>query len=156
MNTLIASMLAPKFSLLNQYGKVVTLSNFLGKKVLCYFYPKAMTSGCTLQAQGMRDSKSELDRYNVVILGISTDSVKRLRKFFDCQNLNFTLLSDENHIVSEQFGVWGQKKFMGKSYYGLHRFSFLLNEVGIIEYVFSKFKTKEHHTIVLNYLKQKR
>lgn len=152
MNTLTAGMAAPAFSLLDQNGNTVSLADFKGKKVLFYFYPKAMTPGCTVQAQGLRDVKAELDAHNVVVLGVSTDPVKRLGKFIERDNLNFTLLSDEDHQVAEQFGVWGLKKFMGKTYDGLHRISFLINEQGVIEQVFDKFKTKDHHEVVLNYL----
>lgn len=152
MKTLTAGTPAPAFSLLNQDGNTVSLADFSGKKVLFYFYPKAMTPGCTVQAQCLRDVKAELDAHNVVVLGVSTDPVKRLGKFIERDHLNFTLLSDEDHVVAEQFGVWGEKKFMGKVYDGLHRISFLINEQGIIEQVFDKFKTKDHHEVVLDYL----
>ncbi|NAW96855.1 MULTISPECIES: thioredoxin-dependent thiol peroxidase [unclassified Vibrio] len=152
MKTLTAGTPAPAFSLLDQDGNTVSLADFSGKKVLFYFYPKAMTPGCTVQAQGLRDVKAELDAHNVVVLGVSTDPVKRLGKFIGRDHLNFTLLSDEDHVVAEQFGVWGEKKFMGKVYDGLHRISFLINEQGIIEQVFDKFKTKDHHEVVLDYL----
>ncbi|MEC6909604.1 thioredoxin-dependent thiol peroxidase [Photobacterium piscicola] len=154
MNTLTQGMLAPAFTLLNQDNQPVSLSDFAGKKVLAYFYPKAMTPGCTVQACGLRDSKAELEAHNVVVLGISIDPVKRLPKFIERDNLNFTLLSDEDHAVADQFGVWGEKKFMGKVYDGLHRISFLIDEHGKIEHVFNKFKTKEHHQVVLDYLNQ--
>ncbi|OBU21299.1 thioredoxin-dependent thiol peroxidase [Photobacterium aquimaris] len=154
MNTLTAGMLAPTFTLLNQDGQPVSLTDFKGKKVLAYFYPKAMTPGCTVQACGLRDSKAELDTHNVVVLGISIDPVKRLPKFIERDNLNFTLLSDEDHAVADQFGVWGEKKFMGKVYDGLHRISFLIDENGNIDHVFNKFKTKDHHQVVLDYLNQ--
>ncbi|MCK6265437.1 thioredoxin-dependent thiol peroxidase [Vibrio sp. ZSDE26] len=155
MNTLTAGTPAPNFSLLDQDGKTVSLSDFSGKKVLFYFYPKAMTPGCTVQAQGLRDIKAELDAHNVVVLGASIDPVKRLGKFIERDNLNFTLLSDEEHIAADQFGTWGTKKFMGKVYDGLHRISFLINEEGVIEHVFNKFKTKTHHEVVLDYLNSK-
>ncbi|MEC6799182.1 thioredoxin-dependent thiol peroxidase [Photobacterium sp. S4TG1] len=154
MKTLTTGMLAPAFTLLNQDNQPVSLSDFTGKKVLAYFYPKAMTPGCTVQACGLRDSKAELDALNVVVLGISIDPVKRLPKFIERDNLNFTLLSDEDHAVADQFGVWGEKKFMGKVYDGLHRISFLIDEHGKIEHVFNKFKTKDHHQVVLDYLNQ--
>jgi len=154
MNTLTAGAPAPAFSLLDQNGETVSLSDFKGKKVLFYFYPKAMTPGCTVQAQGLRDVKAELDAHNVVVLGVSIDPVKRLGKFIERDELNFTLLSDEDHAVAEQFGVWGEKKFMGKVYDGLHRISFLINEEGVIEHVFNKFKTKTHHEVVLDYLNE--
>ncbi|MFV0449413.1 MAG: thioredoxin-dependent thiol peroxidase [Vibrio sp.] len=154
MNTLKAGSPAPAFSLLDQDGKQVTLSDFAGKKILFYFYPKAMTPGCTVQAQGMRDIQTELNALNVVVLGVSIDPVARLGKFIARDNLNFILLSDEDHQVAEQFGVWGSKKFLGKVYDGLHRISFLIDENGMIEHVFDKFKTKDHHQVVLNYLQQ--
>ncbi len=111
MKTLTAGTPAPAFSLLDQDGNTVSLADFSRKKVLFYFYPKAMTPGCTVQAQGLRDVKAELDAHNVVVLGVSTDPVKRLGKFIERDHLNFTLLSDEDHVVAEQFGVWGEKKF---------------------------------------------
>lgn len=153
MNTLKAGDNAPEFSLLDQNGQTIKLSDYKGKqKILFYFYPKAMTPGCTVQAQGLRDTKAELDAHNVAVLGVSIDPVKRLDKFIQRDNLNFTLLSDEDHSIAEQFGVWGEKKFMGKTYDGLHRISFLIDEQGVIEHVFDKFKTKDHHEVVLNYL----
>ena len=155
MNTLTAGAKAPAFSLQDQNDNTVSLGNFTGKKVLFYFYPKAMTPGCTVQAQGLRDVKAELDKHNIVVLGVSIDPVKRLGKFIERDNLNFTLLSDEDHAVAEQFGVWGEKKFMGKTFDGLYRISFLINEEGVIEHVFNKFKTKDHHEVVLDYLNSK-
>jgi len=116
MKTLQAGDKAPQFSLQNQNDETVSLADFAGKKVLVYFYPKAMTPGCTVQAQGLRDVNEELTAKNVVVLGISPDAVKRLPKFIEKENLNFTLLSDEDHAVADAFGVWGPKKFMGKEY----------------------------------------
>ncbi|PSW09779.1 thioredoxin-dependent thiol peroxidase [Photobacterium sanctipauli] len=154
MKTLTAGTPAPAFTLQNQNDEPVSLSDFKGKKVLAYFYPKAMTPGCTTQACGLRDTKAELDAFNVEVLGISIDPVKRLPKFIEKHDLNFTLLSDEDHAVTDLFGIWGEKKFMGKVYDGLHRTSFLIDENGVIEHVFNKFKTKDHHEVVLNYLKE--
>lgn len=101
----------------------------------------------------MRDSHTELSELNVEVLGISPDLPKKLAQFIEKKELNFTLLSDPDHQVAEAFGVWGEKKFMGKIYDGIHRISFLVNEQGVIEKVFDKFKTSEHHQIVVNYLK---
>ncbi|MCP4863775.1 MAG: thioredoxin-dependent thiol peroxidase, partial [Alteromonas sp.] len=143
---------APAFTLPNQDGDSISLASFQGKKVLVYFYPKAMTPGCTVQAQGLRDIQQELKQHNVEVLGISPDAVKRLPKFIEKEQLNFTLLSDEDHAVADAFGVWGPKKFMGKEYDGIHRISFLIDENGKVEEVFDKFKTKEHHLVILNYL----
>lgn len=155
MQILQAGQAAPAFSLSNENDQTVTLNDLKGKKVLVYFYPKAMTPGCTIQAQGLRDSQAELAKYNVVVLGISPDAVKRLPKFIDKEQLNFSLLSDEDHSVAEAFGVWGPKKFMGKEFDGIHRISFLIDENGKIEQVFDKFTTKNHHTVVLDYLASK-
>lgn len=152
MNTLKAGDKAPEFTLLNQQEQSISLSQFIGKKVLVYFYPKALTPGCTTQACGLRDSKSELDDLNVVVLGISPDLPKKLAQFAEKKALNFTLLSDPDHQVAEAFGVWGEKKFMGRTYDGIHRISFLINEQGVIEQVFDKFKTGEHHQMIVDYV----
>lgn len=155
MQTLKVGDFAPHFTLLNQQGHQVSLSDFKGKKVLIYFYPKALTPGCTTQACGLRDSKAELEKLNVIILGISPDSSAKLANFTEKKSLNFILLSDEDHQVADQFGVWGEKKFMGRTYDGIHRVTFLIDEEGKIEHIFEKFKTGEHHQVVLDYLKQK-
>ncbi|MDG1255754.1 MAG: thioredoxin-dependent thiol peroxidase [Glaciecola sp.] len=152
MNTLQAGAKAPSFSLPNEQGDMINLADLAGKKVLLYFYPKAMTPGCTVQAQCLRDTQSEFTDRNVVVLGISPDAVKRLPKFIEKENLNFSLLSDEDHAIAEAFGVWGEKKFMGKIYDGIHRISFLIDEQGVVEHVFDKFKTKDHHQVVLDFL----
>jgi len=152
MQTIQTGATAPDFSLPDQNNSTVSLNKLAGKKVLIYFYPKAMTPGCTIQAQGLRDSQAELAKHNVVVLGISPDAVKRLPKFIEKHELNFTLLSDEDHSVADAFGVWGPKKFMGREFDGIHRLSFLVDENGKIEKVFDKFTTKNHHTVVLDYL----
>jgi peroxiredoxin Q/BCP len=152
MNTLKAGDKAPQFTLKNQAGNDVSLVKQDGK-TLVYFYPKASTPGCTVQAKGLRDSMNALDAKNVTVLGISPDPVKRLAKFAEKESLNFDLLSDEDHAIADEFGVWGLKKFMGKEYDGIHRLSFLIDEDGKIEAVFDKFKTKDHHSVVLDALK---
>ncbi|MEX4057412.1 thioredoxin-dependent thiol peroxidase [Haemophilus influenzae] len=153
MNPLSVGNQAPAFTLLNQQEKPVSLNDFRGKKVLIYFYPKALTPGCTTQACGLRDSKSELDELGLVVLGISPDAPKKLAQFIEKKELNFTLLSDPDHQVAAQFGVWGEKKFMGRTYDGIHRISFLINESGNITQVFDKFKTKDHHQMIIDYLR---
>ncbi|AXP41390.1 thioredoxin-dependent thiol peroxidase [Haemophilus influenzae] len=153
MNPLSVGNQAPAFTLLNQQEKPVSLNDFRGKKVLIYFYPKALTPGCTTQACGLRDSKSELDELGLVVLGISPDAPKKLAQFIEKKALNFTLLSDPDHQVAAQFGVWGEKKFMGRTYDGIHRISFLINESGNIIQVFDKFKTKDHHQMIIDYLR---
>lgn len=153
MNPLSVGNQAPAFTLLNQQEKPVSLNDFRGKKVLIYFYPKALTPGCTTQACGLRDSKSELDALGLVVLGISPDAPKKLAQFIEKKELNFTLLSDPDHQVAVQFGVWGEKKFMGRTYDGIHRISFLINESENIIQVFDKFKTKDHHQMIIDYLR---
>ena len=135
MNRLTVGAKAPESSLLNQAEQKVSLAEFAGKKVLVYFYPKALTPGCTTQACGLRDSQSELKALNVEVLGISPDLPKKLAQFAEKKALNFTLLSDPDHQVAEAFGVWGEKKFMGKTYDGIHRISFLVDEKGVLEAV---------------------
>jgi peroxiredoxin Q/BCP len=152
MNTLQAGATVPQFKLLDENSNEVSSDSFKGQKTLVYFYPKAMTPGCTIQAQGLRDSKAALEEKGVVVYGVSIDPVKRLGKFIERDELNFSLLSDEDHEVADLFGVWGLKKFMGKEYDGLHRISFLIDENGVVEKVFDKFKTKNHHEVVLDYL----
>lgn len=153
MNTLTAGDKAPAFTLNDQNGKAVALADYLKEcQVLVYFYPKAMTPGCIIQAEGLRDSESELKALNVKVIGISPDPVKKLANFVLKKELNFTLVSDEDHAIADGFGVWGEKKFMGKIYDGIHRQSFLINQDGTVAHVFNKFKTKEHHEQVLGYL----
>jgi thioredoxin-dependent peroxiredoxin len=154
MKTITVGETAPLFTLLDENNTEVALADYIGKKqVIVYFYPKAMTPGCTVQAQGLRDSKAELEQLNTVVFGISPDEPKRLIKFCQRDELNFTLLSDVDHSVADAFGVWGLKKFMGKEYDGIHRLSFLIGLDGKISHVFNKFKTKNHHEVVLDFLK---
>ena len=153
--TIEVGQIAPDFTLLDQDSKPVTLSGFRGKKVLLYFYPRASTPGCTVQAQGLRDSKAELDSLNIVVLGVSPDTPKKLTNFTNKQELNFTLLADEDHAVCEKYQIWKMKKFMGRESMGVVRTSFLIDEEGNIEHVFDKFKTKDHHEVVLDFLNNK-
>lgn len=153
MNTLKAGDKAPMFTLPDQDGAPVALADLLKEnRVLVYFYPKAMTPGCTVQAQQLRDHKAQLAEKNTIAVGISPDAPKRLAKFTERDELNFVLLGDEDHQVAEEFGVWGLKKFMGKEYDGIHRISFLIEQDGTIGQVFNKFKTKDHHQVVLDAL----
>ncbi|AJI75551.1 redoxin family protein [Francisella philomiragia subsp. philomiragia ATCC 25015] len=153
MKTLEQGQLAPNFKLENQNNEEVSLSDFKGKKnVLIYFYPKAMTPGCTTQSIGLSSISDKLAKLDTVVLGISPDAPKRLKKFEERDNLTIQLLSDEDHKVAEQFGVWGEKKFMGKVYDGIHRISFFIDKDGKINHVFNKFKTKDHHEVVLEYI----
>jgi thioredoxin-dependent peroxiredoxin len=153
VNPLKVGEKAPQFSLPDQDGELVSSTDFKGQRILLYFYPKAMTPGCTVQACNLRDSADDLKKYDVVVIGISTDKPEKLSRFVDKELLNFTLLSDEDHKTSEAFGTWGEKEFMGKTYDGIHRISFLIGKDGTIEKVFDDFKTTNHHTVVLDYLK---
>ena len=153
MNTLNAGDKAPLFTLNDQGGNPVSLEECLKtSQVLVYFYPKAMTPGCIVQAEGLRDSKEILDELNVKVIGISPDPVRKLANFCVKKSLNFTLVSDEDHQVADQFGVWGEKKFMGKVYDGIHRLSFLINQDGTVAHLFDKFKTKDHHEKVIEFI----
>ena len=146
--------LAPAFTLLDQDGNKVSLKDYRGKKnVILYFYPKAMTPGCTVQACGLRDSKAALAKLDTVALGVSPDPVARLQKFIERDSLNFTLLSDEDHAVAEKYGVWGLKKFMGREFMGIIRTTVLINKEGRIAHIMDKVKTKTHHDDVLEIIK---
>jgi len=142
--------LAPAFSLLNQSGEKVSLKDFKGKKnVVVYFYPKALTPGCTLQACGIRDSEKALADLDTVVLGLSPDPVAKLQKFIDKHELNFDLLSDEDHGIAEKYGIWDLKKFMGREYMGIVRTTFIINKEGRLTHIMNKFKTKTHHEDLL-------
>lgn len=145
---------APQFTLQDQQGQEVSLAQFQGRKhVVLYFYPKAMTPGCTVQACGLRDSKAELEALNVEVLGISPDPVKRLQSFTEKKELNFTLLSDEDHAVADQYGAWGLKKFMGREYMGILRQTYVIDDQGVLRHVFDKVKTKTHHDDVIDWVR---
>ncbi len=135
----------PKFELIDQNGNKINNETFKGKKMLIYFYPKAMTSGCTTQSCNIRDVLSELKEQNIVSIGISPDTPERQKKFDDKHSLGFTLLADEDHSVANAFGVWGEKSMYGKKYMGIIRSSFLIDESGkIIE---SWYKVSPKNTV---------
>ena len=141
---------APKIKLLNQDGDSVSLSSFKGRKVLIYFYPKADTPGCTTQSCALRDIAEEIG--DTVIIGISPDAPAKLKKFDDKYSLGFTLLSDEDHAVAEQFGVWVEKSMYGRKYMGVQRSSFLIDEKGRIERAWPKISPKDTPTQLLKAL----
>lgn len=146
--------LAPAFTLQNQAGEKVSLKDFKGKKnVVVYFYPKASTPGCTVQACGIRDSKRALAKLDTVVLGISPDPQKRLQNFIDKQALNFDLLSDEDHKIADKYGAWGPKKFMGREFDGILRSSFIVGKDGKLKHIMDKVKTKTHHDDVIDWIK---
>ena len=147
--------MAPAFTLLDQDGNKVSLKQFRDdKNVVLYFYPKAMTPGCTVQACGIRDSKKELAKLDTVVLGVSPDPVARLGRFIEKQELNFTLLSDEDHAITEKYGCWGLKKFMGKEFMGVLRTTFIIGKDGRLKHVMDKVKTKSHHDDVIALIKE--
>ncbi|MFT4886699.1 MAG: peroxiredoxin Q/BCP [Pseudohongiellaceae bacterium] len=145
---------APAFTLLDQNGEKISLKDYMGEKnVILYFYPKAMTPGCTTQACGLRDSAQSLGELDAVAIGISPDPVVRLKKFEIKEALNFCLLADEDHATAEKYGVWGLKKFMGREFMGIIRSTFIINKDGKFVHIMDKVKTKSHDTDVLEILK---
>lgn len=140
---------APGFSLLDQDGNTVSLSDYEGSKVLIWFYPKASTPGCTAEGCNIRDHHSEFAAANVKVLGISKDSVRRQKNFAVKQNFPYPLLSDESGATVEAYGAWGSKKFMGRTFDGILRISYLIDEHGSVERVYGKVKTKTHGQDVL-------
>ena len=146
--------IAPDFSLRNQQGELISLGDYRDKRnVLIYFYPKAMTPGCTTQACGLRDSKEELLELQTEVIAISPDKPERLAKFQSKESLNFTLLSDEDHMIAEKYGAWGLKKFMGKEYMGILRYTFIIDKKMQIVNIFTKVKTKTHHEDCISWIK---
>lgn len=140
---------APEFKSTNQNGEAVELNQFAGKKVVIYFYPKDNTPGCTAQACNLKDNYSVLQDKGIVILGVSADSEKSHTKFIDKFDLPFDLLADESKELLNLYGVWGEKKFMGRIYDGIHRTTFLLNEDHKIAGIIEKPKTKAHAEEIL-------
>ena len=154
MKTLKEGDKAPDFGVVNQDNKLMDLESFQGKKVILYFYPKDSTPGCTVESCNLRDSYSELITLGFEVIGVSADSVESHQKFIAKNDLPFDLLSDTDKKVIDAYGVWGPKKFMGKEYEGIHRTTFVIDENGIIERVFSKVKTKEHTQQILETYKK--
>lgn len=142
------------FTLENDKGETVNLSDFKGQKVVVYFYPRDDTPGCTTEACSFRDEISQFADRNTVILGISKDSVKSHMKFIEKYNLPFQLLSDPETKVIQQFGAWGEKKNYGKTYMGIMRSTFILDEEGKVLFTFDKVKTKDHALTVLEEIKK--
>ena len=141
--------IAPDFSIPDQDGIPFSLHSLRGKKVLLWFFPKASTPGCTDQGCSLRDHHESLLGKNVVVVGVSMDSVRRQKNFALKKEFPFTLIADEEGVVVRAFGVWGPKKFMGKEYDGILRTSFLIDEEGRIAHIFSKVRTKSHGEDVL-------
>jgi peroxiredoxin Q/BCP len=143
---------APDFTLPDQTGNPVSLSGLRGRNVVLYFYPKADTPGCTTQACGVRDHRTDYQAADAVVFGVSPDPVKRIAKFADKYDLAFPLLADEDHSVAEQYGVWVEKSMYGKTYMGMERSTFVISPDGVIKNVFRKVKPAEHDALVLGAL----
>ncbi|MBV7533509.1 thioredoxin-dependent thiol peroxidase [Chitinophaga sp. sic0106] len=140
---------APVFKGNDQHGKTVSLTDFKGKRVVLYFYPKDMTPGCTAQACNLRDNYTDLLKKGYAVVGVSTDSEQSHQKFIEKYELPFTLLADEDKKIVNQYGVWGEKKMMGKTYDGIHRTTFLINGDGVIDHIIKKPDTKNHTEEIL-------
>jgi thioredoxin-dependent peroxiredoxin len=145
---------APQFTLPDQDGNPVSLADFAGKTVVLYFYPKADTPGCTVQACGVRDHLPNYAEAGAVVLGVSPDPVKAVKKFADKQALDFTLLADEDHAVCDAYGVWAEKSMYGRTYWGALRATFIIDESGTVAHVIPKATPKTHDDEVLAALEQ--
>jgi len=141
---------APDFAGVDQYGKEVKLSDFAGKKLVLYFYPKDNTPGCTAEACNLRDNHGQLNAYGYEVLGVSADSVSSHIKFTEKFDLPFRLIADTDKNIIKAYGVWGLKKFMGREYEGIIRTTFIIDEQSRIERIISKVKTKEHAVQIMD------
>lgn len=149
MNTLKQGDKVPNFTVNDQDGNAVSLSDYKGKKLIVFFYPKASTPGCTAEACNLRDNYKVLQDKGFELLGVSADSEKRQSNFKNKYEFPFPLLADEEKEVINAFGVWGLKKFMGREYDGIHRKTFLVDEEGVVTHVIDKVKTKDHAAQIL-------
>lgn len=149
MTTLTKGDKAPDFKAADQDGALHSLADYTGKKLVVFFYPKADTPGCTAEACDLRDNYHRFIAQNYELLGVSADSPKKLLKFKDKYKLPFPLIADEDKTMLNAFGVWGPKKFMGRTYDGIHRTTFVIDENGIIEDIITSVKTKEHSAQIL-------
>ena len=150
MTTLKAGDKAPNFEAKDQDGNTIKLSDYQGKKLVLFFYPKASTPGCTAEACNLSDNYQTFVNKGYDVLGVSADSAKRQSNFKNKYEFPYPLLADEDKAVIEAFGVWGPKKFMGKEYDGIHRTTFIIDENGVIENVITKVKTKAHSEQILD------
>lgn len=149
MNTLKVGDKVPNFTVNDQDGKPVSLGDYKGKKLIVFFYPKANTPGCTAEACNLSDNYKELQKQGFELLGVSADSEKLQTNFKSKYNFPFQLLADVDKVVINKFGVWGEKKFMGKVYDGIHRKTFVIDAEGIVQHVIDKVKTKDHASQIL-------
>ena len=150
MNMLKVGDKVPDFSAKDQDGNTINLSDYKGKKLVVFFYPKANTPGCTAEACNLRDNYKELQDQGFELLGVSADSEKKQSNFKNKYEFPFPLLADEDHTVINTFGVWGPKKFMGREYDGIHRTTFVIDGDGVVENVIEKVKTKDHAAQILS------
>lgn len=149
MTTLNIGDKAPNFSGTNQHGEEVSLTQFTGKKIVLFFYPKASTPGCTAEACNLQDNIERFKKEGYEIIGVSADSQRRQANFAEKNKLAYSLIADEDKSVIKAFGVWGPKKFMGREYEGIHRTTFVIDEAGIIQDIITKVKTKDHANQIL-------
>ena len=149
MTTLKVGDTAPNFEALDQQGNTIKLTDYKGKKLVLFFYPKASTPGCTMEACNLRDNYQTFLAKGYDVLGVSADSAKRQQNFITKNELPFPLLADEDKVVINAFGVWGPKKFMGREFDGIHRATFVIDENGGIVDIIQKVKTKEHTSQIL-------
>ena len=152
MNMLKEGDKAPDFGVADQHGVTRQLSEFKGKKIILYFYPKDLTPGCTVESCNLRDNYTDLINKGFEVIGVSADDEKKHNRFIDKHSLPFTLLADVDKKVINAYGVWGPKKFMGREYDGIHRTTFVINENGEIQLVITKVKTKDHTAQILEAL----
>ena len=145
---------APGFTLPDQDGNAVSLSDFAGKTLVLYFYPKASTSGCTVQACGVRDHLPNYAEAGAVVVGVSPDPVKAIKRFADNESLDFTLLADEDHAVCEAYGVWAEKSMYGRTFWGATRTTFVIGPDGVVAHVIPKVTPRTHDDEVLAVLEQ--
>ncbi|NER11172.1 peroxiredoxin Q/BCP [Muriicola jejuensis] len=149
MKTLKEGDKVPQFTSKDQDGNEIKLSDYNGKKLIVFFYPRANTPGCTAEACNLRDNYTALKEKGYSLLGVSEDSQKKQASFRDKYDFPFPLLADEDHTVINAFGVWGPKKFMGREYDGIHRMTFIIDEKGVVEKVIDKVNTKDHAAQIL-------
>lgn len=143
---------APEFDITDQNGKIHKVADYKGKKVILYFYPKDLTPGCTVESCNLRDNYTDLKKQGFEVIGVSADDEQKHQKFIAKHDLPFNLLADINKDVLNRYGVWGEKKFMGKVYDGIHRTTFIIDENGVIEKIINKVKTKDHTNQILEEL----
>ncbi len=150
MNTLKVGDKVPEFSAIDQDGNTISLSDYKGKKLIVFFYPRANTPTCTVEACNLNDNYDELKKEGYELLGVSADTQKKQSNFSNKFGFQYPLLADVDHTVIDAFGVWGPKKFMGREFDGIHRKTFVLNENGVVEKIIDKVKAKNHAQQILS------